>query len=403
MTTYHDMTRHNTTHHHHNTTAISIEQQQWLNHHHHHHNFHNHHHNPNNQQQGEAATAANFMREIAREIEQKRAAIRSALDESRVNELLIELSQNVLNTFLQRTTTTTTQISTSSIPSLLKRSLLITYAYLIEHQNEHDDINNNNLNNTPSSSSSSSSSSTNSFCHLVKNLSKYEQNIATQLNRIYSSVVNLLGDTSVSSSSSSSSLSSTSSISYNNTSYSTAFNQQSSLNDLKMLHFLLILFNSFMNHFENDYDEDEVDENELVNGNLMEDVSVGFIDIDGENLNLDQKYDIINETNNESAVNGGDDEFSFVNLQDMNVTVEMAPPKSSTLFNCVAKTKQTIRNFALEAFECQKFIIKLIDRLLINHGGNASSFNVNATTNNSSRNSKIIKTKILLSIADLDI
>ena len=395
MTTYHDMTRHETTHHH--TTATSIEQQQWLNHHHHHHHLHHHHHHPNHQQQGEAATAANFMREIAREIEQKRAAIRSALDESRVNELLIELSQNVLNTFLQRTTTT--QIPTSSIPTLLKRSLLITYAYLIEHQNEHDDINNNNLNNTPSSSSSSSS--TNSFCHLVKNLSKYEQNIATQLNRIYSSVVNLLGDTSVSSSSSSSlssTSSSTSSISYNNTSYSTAFNQTSSLNDLKMLHFLLILFNSFMNHFE----DDEVDENELVNGNLMEDVNVGFIDIDGENLNLDQKYDIINETNNESVVNGGDDEFSFVNLQDMNVGVAMTPPKSSTLFNCVAKAKQTIKNFALEAFECQKYIIKLIDRLLINHGGNVP---FSANTTNSSRNScsKIIKTKILLSIADLDI
>jgi hypothetical protein len=389
------------------------------------------------------------MREITHEIELKRAAIRTCHDESSVNALLFELSQNVLNKFLNTTTPPPTQI-----PSLLKRPLLLTYAYLIDDQQQQNNNNNNNadigINNC------------------LKNLSSYEKNIASQLARIYTCVVNYMSNINVNNEC----FDETTCLSYNNTSYSVYdstttttnhhhhhhhhqyatntyncnYNSGKLINELKMLHFLLILFNSYMhndvdiididNDLINEDDEEEVEFNAYFNNNNNN------LDQDAKNKNLLLEDNVgvsvvgvaaaaavastsnVNNNNN----NEDDDEFSFVNLQDIvddvaDVVVAAVVEESNTnkttpttlLHDTMRRQQQQQqqqqfinKKWSVDALECQKFIVKLIDRLLANYYSNQNRNATTTTTTSSSSsfvttNSKLIKTKILLSIADLDI
>ena len=241
----------------------------------------------------------------------------------------------------------------------MKRALLITYAYLIDQQNE-------NVN---------ADDQVFKFFKLDFKPTSYEKNITNQLNKIYSNlnVYEFYAPTS------STTNTSTSSISYNNTSYlynnnnnnSSNSNSDLAVNDLKMLHFLLILFSSFLSVDLDEENNNNAEDTEIMMMNdqvVIDDLSEI---VDGQNLNLDDDCLI------------GAEDFDLVQEMSAQQPASASLVELKTKANSLASKNLVKQTFCLDAFECQKLLLKLIDHLICNN--------------------KAIKTKILLSVSDLDI
>ena len=308
------------------------------------------------------STRKKLIVKIAKEIEIKKKLIRIADSEQAIKEHLIQLTLNIANYFLnindveasenrdrvnngwhdnsdKHSANLLNSMNKNSLFEVMKRPLLVAYSYLIDNMNSNDTFKMN-----------SQELKTNILVLFSCKLTPYEMNLTNQLHKIYSSYSNVdkakpqndfqydyqfydgLNYNENNYFNGSSNLQSNTLIPHPNNSVQLAesfkYNDDenvssSGLSELKMLHFLLLLFSCYLN----------MDEFYL------------------ENYNSTQTNDCAVTSNISS---------SLLNLN-------------------INKNSQ---NVSVDAYFCQKSILKLIDLICTD---------------------SIVKTKILLSVSDLDL
>ena len=337
---------------------------------------------------------AYLLRQISKEMQARKSQIRQASSEAQIKEHLHQLTKTVLACLGNAPSNANLDVEMS-----IKRPLLVAYAYLIENELE-----------TPADPTSSSlmnhslalpnehAANSPLFVHSSHEyLTPYEKMITAQFDKIYKPLYihkkepyNFNSQYFDSIYSSNANASSSSGYLYPNPTE----DEENRVAELKMLHFLLILFSSCLNI-------DEYDDAPLIpsligslpnsDTNLLSHIECNEIFdecFDEFSLVVVQDFSRPHVASNSSGgVENNEAVSSSTSSNSANTTAinnNSNPRMVNAYLDNSSKTvsRRSAKKFAADAFESQKLILKLIDITC---------------------SDKLVKTKILLSLSDLDL